>query len=36
MTRTVKEALAAVGIQVPDHVVVGRQGHASFKAMGLL
>ncbi|BAE50837.1 hypothetical protein amb2033 [Paramagnetospirillum magneticum AMB-1] len=36
MTRSVKEALAAVGIAVHDHVVVGRKGHASFKAMGLL
>lgn len=36
MTRTVKDALAAVGIAVHDHVVVGRKGHASFKAMGLL
>jgi len=36
MTRTVKEALGAVGIQLHDHVVVGRKGHASFKAMGLL
>ena len=36
MTRTVKDALNAVGIQLHDHVVVGRKGHASFKAMGLL
>jgi DNA repair protein RadC len=36
MTRTVKDALQAVGISVHDHVVVGRKGHASFKAMGLL
>jgi len=36
MTRTVRDALAAVGIVLHDHVVVGRKGHASFKAMGLL
>jgi DNA repair protein RadC len=36
MTRAVKDALNAVGIQLHDHVVVGRKGHASFKAMGLL
>ncbi|EME70757.1 DNA repair protein RadC [Paramagnetospirillum caucaseum] len=36
MTRAVKDALTAVGIQLHDHVVVGRKGHASFKAMGLL
>jgi len=36
MTRTVREALGAVGIALHDHLVVGRKGHASFKAMGLL
>ncbi|CAA7627802.1 conserved hypothetical protein [Candidatus Terasakiella magnetica] len=36
MTRTVRDALAAVGIGLHDHVVVGRKGHASFKAMGIL
>ena len=36
MTRMVKDALAAVGISVHDHLVIGRKGHASFKAMGLL
>ncbi len=36
MTRMVKGALAAVGISVHDHLVIGRKGHASFKAMGLL
>ncbi|TAN61065.1 MAG: JAB domain-containing protein [Magnetospirillum sp.] len=36
MTRMVKDALAAVGIAVHDHLVIGRKGHASFKAMGIL
>jgi DNA repair protein RadC len=36
MTRTVADALRAVGIQVHDHLVVGRKGHTSFKSMGLL
>jgi len=36
MTRAVKDALAGVGIAVHDHLVIGRKGHASFKAMGLL
>jgi DNA repair protein RadC len=36
MTRMVKDALDAVGIGVHDHVIVGRKGHVSFKAMGLL
>lgn len=36
MTRDVQEAAKALGITVHDHVVVGRSGHASFKALGLL
>lgn len=36
MTRAVKDALAAVGVAVHDHLVIGRKGHASFKAMGIL
>lgn len=36
MTRTLVSALSAVGVAVHDHVVIGRQGHASFKGMGLL
>ncbi len=36
MTRDVQEAAKALGIIVHDHVVVGRSGHASFKALGLL
>ena len=36
MTRLVRDALAAVGIALHDHVVVGRKGTVSFKAAGLL
>lgn len=36
MTRTVRDALRAVGITVHDHLVVGRRGHTSFKSVGLL
>jgi DNA repair protein RadC len=36
MTRDVADAAKALNIVVHDHVVVGRQGHASFKALGLL
>lgn len=36
MTRTVRDALRAVGITVHDHLVVGRKGHTSFKSVGLL
>lgn len=36
MTRAVAQALAAVGIALHDHLVVGRGGHASFRSLGLL
>jgi DNA repair protein RadC len=36
MTREVADAARALGIVVHDHVIVGRNGHASFKALGLL
>lgn len=36
MTRDVADAAKALGIVVHDHVIVGRSGHVSFKALGLL
>jgi DNA repair protein RadC len=36
MTRDVTDAARALNIVVHDHVIVGRSGHASFKALGLL
>jgi DNA repair protein RadC len=36
MTRDVVEAAKALRITVHDHVIVGRSGHSSFKALGLL
>ena len=36
MTRQIVEALKALRIAVHDHLVVGRDGVASFKALGLL
>jgi len=36
MTRQVAEAARALGLAVHDHLVVGRDGVASFKALGLL
>jgi DNA repair protein RadC len=36
MTREVAAAAKALRITVHDHVIVGRSGHASFKALGLL
>jgi DNA repair protein RadC len=36
MTRDVADAAKALKITVHDHVIVGRSGHSSFKALGLL
>lgn len=36
MTRDLDKALKAVGINLHDHLVIGRQAHASFKSQGLL
>jgi DNA repair protein RadC len=36
MTREVASAAKALGIAIHDHLVIGRGGHASFKALGLL
>ena len=36
MTRLVREALAALGIALHDHLVIGRKGHISFKSLALI
>jgi DNA repair protein RadC len=36
MTRDVAKACATVGIGVHDHLIVGRSGHASLRALGLM
>ncbi len=36
MTRQIVEAAGVFGLQVHDHLVVGREGTASFKALGLI
>jgi len=36
MTRAVQKALQSVGLQIHDHVVIGRGRHSSFKSLGLL
>lgn len=36
MTRTLARAAEGVGISLHDHLVIGRHGHSSFKALGLL
>jgi len=36
MTNELKDALEKIGIALHDHVIVGRKGHQSFRAQGLL
>tara|TARA_R110002020_G_scaffold27552_1_gene88794 strand:+ start:5836 stop:5949 length:114 start_codon:yes stop_codon:yes gene_type:complete len=36
MTRQIIDIAAPLGITVHDHIIVGRQGHASFQALRLL
>lgn len=36
MTMEIKDAAVRLGIELHDHVIIGRAGHASFKALGLL
>ncbi len=36
MTKQVIEAARALGLQVHDHLIVGREGVASFKQLGLM
>jgi DNA repair protein RadC len=36
MTKTLADIARPLGIELHDHIIVGRGGHASFKAMGLI
>ncbi len=36
MTRTIVEIATSLGISVHDHIIVGRDGHASFRGLKLL
>jgi DNA repair protein RadC len=36
MTKEVQKAAAALGLVVHDHIVVGRDGHASLRTLGLM
>jgi len=36
MTKTVVDVARPLGIVIHDHIIVGRGGHASFKALGLI
>jgi DNA repair protein RadC len=36
MTKTIVEVAKPFGIAVHDHIIVGRDGHASLKGLGLI
>ena len=36
MTKQVASAAKPLGVAVHDHLIIGRDGHASFRALGLL
>lgn len=36
MTKQIAEAGAPLGVTIHDHIIVGRNGHASFRGLGLL
>ena len=36
LTKEIKEAAEKLGIAVHDHLVIGKSGHSSFRALGLL
>lgn len=36
MTRQIVDAAKPLGVAIHDHIIVGRQGHASFKALKLI
>jgi len=36
MTKTIIDVATPLGITVHDHIIVGRNGHASFKGLKLI
>ncbi len=36
MTREIAKALSPLGVQLHDHVIVGRTKHSSLKSLGLI
>ena len=36
MTQTIVEIAAPLGIAVHDHLIIGKDGHASFRALKLM
>jgi DNA repair protein RadC len=36
MTKAVKAALEKIGIQLHDHIIIGRKGHVSLRSLGYI
>ena len=36
MTKLIVDAAQRLGVSVHDHIIVGRDGHASFRSLGLI
>jgi DNA repair protein RadC len=36
MTKQIVEVAKPLGIAVHDHIIVGKEGHASFRGLGLI
>ena len=36
MTKQIVAAAKPLGIALHDHIIVGKQGHASFRGLGLI
>ena len=36
MTKQIMAATKPFGVVVHDHIIVGKQGHASFRGLGLI
>jgi DNA repair protein RadC len=36
MTKQIVATAKPLGVVVHDHIIVGRQGHASFRGLGLI
>jgi DNA repair protein RadC len=36
MTKQIVAAAKPLGVAVHDHIIVGKQGHASFRGLGLI
>jgi DNA repair protein RadC len=36
MTKQIVSSAKSLGIVVHDHIIVGKQGHASFRGLGLI